>query len=128
VKLLLDTHVFLWIVTDAPQLSQRAREAFEEPDNDVYLSAVSAWEIMIKYSIGKLPLPRMPEQYIPQQRKKHAIAPLALGEEETFYLKRLPSPHKDPFDRMLICQAIVHELTLLTVDPLMTQYPVRTLW
>jgi PIN domain nuclease of toxin-antitoxin system len=128
VRILLDTCTFLWIIGDAPELSNRARELFIDPANDVFLSAVSAWEISVKHGLGRLPLPEPPEKFIPFHRERHGIEALPLEEEATLYLNRLPSSHRDPFDRMLICQAIVHGLVILTPDELVTQYPVRSLW
>lgn len=127
-NLLLDTSTFLWIILGAPDLSDHARELFTDPTNEVYLSAVSTWEISIKHGLGKLPLPDTPERFIPAQRERHGIAPLPLHEEATLYLDRLPAYHRDPFDRMLICQAIVHGMTILTTDNLILQYPVRSIW
>ncbi len=127
-KLLLDTCTFLWLVTDDAAISKRARDLFTDPANEVYLSAVSVWEMVLKFSLGKLIFPEAPERFIPEQRERHAIAPLALEEQATVYVHRLPGLHRDPFDRMLICQAIQHELTLLTPDPLITQYAVKTVW
>ena len=127
-RILLDTCTFLWLVTDAPALSNRAREVFAEGENEVYLSAVCTWEIAIKHALGRLPLPASPEQYVPAQRVKHGIDFLPLQEEATLYLKRLPQIHKDPFDRMLVCQALVHDMVILTPDPLVSQYPVSTVW
>lgn len=127
-RVLLDTCTFLWLISDDPQLSQKAREVFVDPDNDVVLSAVSSWEIALKHAIGKLPLPSRPESYIPAQRIKHGIDPLDLDESSTWQLHRLPRLHRDPFDRMLICQAIENGLTILTPDSEITQYPVRTAW
>ena len=127
-RILLDTCNFLWLVTDAPALSNRVREVFAEVENEVYLSAVCTWEIAIKHALGRLPLPASPEQYVPGQRVKHGIAFLPLQEEATLYLKRLPQIHKDPFDRMLVCQALVHDMVILTPDPLVSQYPVSTVW
>ncbi|MBW1730589.1 MAG: type II toxin-antitoxin system VapC family toxin [Deltaproteobacteria bacterium] len=127
-KLLLDTSPFLWIILDAPELSGQAIELFTDPDNEVYLSTVSTWEIAIKYELGKLPLPEAPEKFIPFQRAMHGIEPLPLDEESTLYLTKLPYYHKDPFDRMLVCQAIVNGLVILTPDQLIRQYPVRTSW
>jgi PIN domain nuclease of toxin-antitoxin system len=118
VRLLLDTCTFLWIITDAPDLSKHARDLFSDPGNDVFLSTVSIWEIVVKYRLGKLPLPEPPDRFIPAQRERHAIEPLALDEESTLYLTRLPDLHRDPFDHMLICQAIRHGLVLLTPDHL----------
>jgi PIN domain nuclease of toxin-antitoxin system len=127
-RILLDTCTFLWIVTDAPELSDLARDVFVNPGNEVYLSAVSTWEITIKHTIGRLPLPEAVEKFIPAQREEHGVASLALQEEATLHLTRLPEMHKDPFDRMLICQAIVHGLVILTPDELIMQYPIRCIW
>jgi len=128
VKLLLDTCTFLWLIRGSEELSANAIDAFTDQKNEVYLSSVSAWEINIKYRLGKLSLPLSPEKFIPKERKRHMVAPLDLSEQDTFHLLKLPTPHKDPFDRMLVCQAIEHSLTILTPDPLVTQYPIRSLW
>ena len=127
-KLLLDTCTFLWIVAGAPELSDRARIAFTAPDNEVYLSAVSAWEIAVKHGLGRLPLPSPPSDFVPAMRQQHGIAPLALSEDAALLLGKLPAFHRDPFDRMLICQATVEGLVLLTPDEQIMSYPVRTLW
>lgn len=127
-KLLLDTCAFLWIISDNPNLSDKARGLFEEPENEVFLSAVSFWEINVKYQLGKLPLPESPRHYIPKQRENHGIESLSLGENDIAHLLTLPSVHKDPFDRMLVCQAIQGNMTLLTPDPLIQDYPVKTVW
>lgn len=127
-KLLLDTCTFLWIVADAPRLSRRARTLFESPENDVYLSAASAWEIAIKHALGRLPLPEAPERFLPEMREAHGIEPLPIDEESALHISRLPPLHRDPFDRLLVSQAIVHGLSILSPDPLVSQYPARTLW
>jgi PIN domain nuclease of toxin-antitoxin system len=127
-NLLLDTCTFLWIVTDAPELSESARELFQDPTNAVYLSSVSAWEIAVKYLLGRLPLPEAPERFVGPMRSRHGIEPLPLEEEAALMLPRLPELHKDPFDRMLVCQALTHQLVLLTPDALIRQYPARTVW
>jgi PIN domain nuclease of toxin-antitoxin system len=127
-RLLLDTATFLWVINDSPELSSQARESFVDSENEVYLSSVSAWEISIKYGLGRLPLPEPPDRFVPTQRKQHGIDSLQLDEEAALHLIRLPWLHKDPFDRMLVCQAIVHNLVILTADDLVTQYPVRTMW
>lgn len=127
-RLLLDTCTFLWIVGGAPELSSRASELFQDPDNEVYLSVVSAWEITLKHAAGRLPLPGSPERFVPGERRRHGIDPLDLDEETTLHLGRLPPFHRDPFDRMLVCHAIVHGLVIVSPDPLITQYPVRTAW
>lgn len=127
-KLLLDTCTFLWIISDDPALSEEARSVFSDPGNEVYLSAVSVWEIAIKYALKRLPLPEAPDRFIPSQRMRHAIQPLPLEDEAVLQLPRLPEHHRDPFDRMLVCQAVAHSLTLLTPDEAIRQYPVRTVW
>ena len=127
-RILLDTVTFLWAVTDAPDLSDDARELFVDPGNEIYLSSVSTWEIVIKHSLGKLPLPEPPVRFVPALRKQHSIDSLPLDEEATLHLIRLPALHRDPFDRMLVCQAIVHHLVILTPDELINQYSVRTMW
>lgn len=97
-------------------------------DNSVSFSVVSFWEIVVKFRIGKLPLPEAPSTYVPRQRKRHRIAELPLHGEAVSHLEKLPAHHRDPFDRMLVCQAIEAGLTLVTSDPLIQAYPVKTLW
>ena len=127
-NLLLDTCTFLWVVQGSDELSARARELFADPTNEVYLSVVSAWEIGVKNAMGRLPLPQSPERYLPALRERHGIESLALDEAAVLQVTKLPSRHRDPFDRMLVCQAIVHGLTIVTPDPLISQYPVPTAW
>jgi PIN domain nuclease of toxin-antitoxin system len=127
-KMLLDTCAFLWIATDDEQLSEIARQIFKNPKNEIFLSSVSVWEIIVKNGIGKLPLPSPAEEFIELQRLKHEIETLPLTEKAVFHLTKLPQHHKDPFDRMLICQAIEHDMTILTSDGLIVQYPVKTVW
>ena len=126
--MLLDTCTFLWIVGGSPDLSPQARNIFVDPDNEVYLSVVSAWEIAVKHAAGRLPLPESPERFVPAERRRHGIDTLELDEETALHLARLPALHRDPFDRMLVCQAIVHGLVILGPDSHITQYPVRTAW
>jgi PIN domain nuclease of toxin-antitoxin system len=127
-KLLLDTCAFLWIVADAPALSMRARSLFRAPDHDVFLSAASAWEIAIKHAAGRLPLPEAPDRFVRTMREAHGIESLPIDEESALHVSRLPALHRDPFDRMIVSQAIVHGMTILTPDPLVTRYPGRTAW
>jgi PIN domain nuclease of toxin-antitoxin system len=128
VKLLLDTCTFLWMTRGSKELSPKAIDTFADPKNEVYLSAVSALEINVKYRLGKLSLPLSPDKFIPKERKRHLITRLDLSENDTLHLCKLPDFHKDPFDRMLVCQAIEHSLTILTPDTLITQYPIRSVW
>ncbi len=127
-KLLLDTCTFLWIAGDSPELSETARTLFADRANPVYLSAISAWKIAVKHTLGRLPLPEHPMGFVAAQRKKHLIEALPLEEDATLHLLNLPPLHRDPFDRMLICQAIAHGLAILTPDERIRQYPVRTVW
>jgi PIN domain nuclease of toxin-antitoxin system len=127
-KLLLDTCTFLWIIAGSTALSDTCRSLYGEPENEIYLSPVSFWEIVVKNALGRLPLPVPVKDFVPRYRKLHGIAELPLQEEAVAHLSHLPPIHKDPFDRMLICQSIAHSLPLLTPDPLISQYPVRTLW
>ncbi|MSP62306.1 MAG: type II toxin-antitoxin system VapC family toxin [Myxococcales bacterium] len=127
-RLLLDTSTFLWWIEGGEPLSPPARAALSDPANDVFLSAVSAWEIGVKHALGRLPLPEPPARYVPAQRKARRIEPLPLDEAAALHLTLLPRLHRDPFDRMLICQAIVGGLTLVTPDPEIARYPVPTLW
>jgi PIN domain nuclease of toxin-antitoxin system len=128
VRLLLDTSTFLWIVGGAKQLSPRARELFSDPANEAFLSAASAWEIAVKHRLGKLPLPQAPDEFVPAQRSAHGIEPLAVDEESALHVAKLPDLHRDPFDRLLVAQALVGGLVLLTPDQDIRQYPVRALW
>ena len=126
-RILLDTCEFLWLVTGDAKLSAAVADAVRNPQNEVYLSVVSFWEISIKHNLGKLPLPQAPAQFVPLQREKHFIAPLALDENSVARLNELSVLHRDPFDRMLVCQAQAHGLTLASSDNLVRQYPVTLL-
>lgn len=127
-KILLDTCTFLWLINDAQELSESAKNLFQDTNNPIFLSSVSVWEIVVKNQLGKLPLPEAPEQFIYESCEKHLIENIPLNNEAIFHLTNLPNYHRDPFDRMLVCQAIEHDLTLLTSDKLITQYPVKTAW
>ena len=125
--LLLDTHIFLWFISGDVRLPGAVRDALRDPDNEVYLSVVSLWEAIIKYQLGRLPLPESPETYLPQQRRRHLIASLGVDEENVARLAKLPPLHRDPFDRLLVCQALQHGLTVVTVDAAVRAYPVSAL-
>jgi PIN domain nuclease of toxin-antitoxin system len=128
VKLLLDTCTFLWIAAGSSELSKRAAQLFRDPSNEVFLSAASVWEIAIKHSIGRLPLPVPAAEYITDLRERHGISSLPISEGEAMYLPQLPTLHRDPFDRMLACQAVVNGMAVLTPDPLLRRYPIHTIW
>ncbi len=127
-RLLVDTVAFLWIVGGARQLSAVARKAFTNPENEAFLSAASAWEIAVKHRIGRLPLPESPDVFVPRQRAAHGLEALAIDEVAALQVAKLPDLHRDPFDRILVAQALVADLVLLTPDEAIGRYPVRTLW
>lgn len=121
-RLLLDTHIFLWFIIADSRLPTLFLDAIREPNNSVFLSVASFWEIVIKYNIGKLPLPQSPEIYIPRQRQIHQIKSLPITESSLKHLVSLPDFHRDPFDRLLISQTLNNNLTLVTIDPEIVKY------
>ena len=125
-RLLLDTCTFLWWSAGSEVVPARVRSLVADPANEVFSSVVSAWEIGLEHALGRLPLAEPAERFVPRERERHRFSSLALEEESTLHLLRLPRLHKDPFDRMLVCQAIEHGLGLVTPDRLITQYPIRT--
>jgi PIN domain nuclease of toxin-antitoxin system len=127
-KILVDTCAFLWIVSESPRLSKTAAAVFLDRNNQRYLSAASAWEIGIEHAAGRLPLPERPDVFIPKIRQASGIASLDVDEESALLASRLPGLHSDPFDRMLVAQAVVHGMTILTPDRAIEQYAVRVLW
>ena len=127
-RLLLDTCTFLWYASAHPALSVRIRDTLGAAENTVFLSVVSNWEIAVKHRLGRLPLPQAPGEYVPRVRERHGFEALPLGEAAVTHLDRLPPLHRDPFDRMLVCLSIEHDLTLVTPDPVLAAYPVKRLW
>ncbi len=119
-KLLLDTHVLLWLLDNPNVLSEEARKTIKNGKNSVYASAVSIWEIVIKNSLGKLDLPG----YIEEMLKVNRFLPLPISVTHALAIQSLPSFHGDPFDRMLIAQALCEGLTLATRDTHILKYPV----
>jgi PIN domain nuclease of toxin-antitoxin system len=127
VNVLLDTCTFLWLAGGEP-LSPDAAAAVRDPSHEVFLSAVSSWEIVTKYRGGKLPLPEPPDKLIPTERRLRGITALPFDEAAALQGLKLPPLHRDPFDRMLIAQAIAGGLAIVTPDPAIAQYPVRVIW
>ncbi len=130
-KLLLDSCTFLWLIGQHNALSASVREAISEPDNACFLSTASLWEILVKHRAGRLEIDsrdQLPMEFLLAQRAAHDVGPLAVDEGAVMQLPKLPVLHRDPFDRMLICQAIDQGLTIVTPDPLIQRYPVKTLW
>ena len=126
-RLLLDTHIFLWYVTADPKLEDKHAALIRDSANDAFLSVASIWEAIAKHSRGKLPLPAPITRYVRDLRQEQRIAVLPLDEGSTMRLLSLPPVHRDPFDRMLVCQAIEHDLVLMTADRILPSYPVKIL-
>jgi PIN domain nuclease of toxin-antitoxin system len=127
-KLLVDTSAFLWFVSDSDRLPLRTRTVLRDPEVSVSLSVISLWEIAVKQQIGRLTLPGPAWPYVTSLRHRHGIDSLSLDERALAHLAKLPDVHRDPFDRMLVCQAIEHDLLLVTNDEHIHVYPVKTLW
>ncbi|QDU30913.1 PIN domain protein [Anatilimnocola aggregata] len=126
-KLLLDTHAFMWLDSSSAKLSPTAKQAIGDPANEVWFSTASIWEIQIKLAIGKLQLQEPLAQIIAKQ-KSNQLSELAIRSEHVIGLAGLPLVHRDPFDRMLIAPAVVEGYTLVTADATFSQYPVKLLW
>ena len=126
--MLLDTHAFLWWLTDDKRLPQSARRAIEDEDNDILISAASAWEIATKHRIGKLPTADTVAPDIPGAIADQGFGGLPVTVDDAARAGALPGPHRDPFDRMLIAQALAHNLVLISIETLFDRYGVRRLW
>lgn len=127
-RAILDTHAILWWVTNNPQLSQTVRDIISDSDNTLYLSVASSWEVIIKFNTGKLPLPEPPTQFIQSCLSVNRFESLAIDLPHVLQINTLPDHHKDPFDRILIAQAQVENIPILTVDRMIIKYPVQTIW
>jgi len=127
-RLLLDTHAFLWWIMDDPQLSTRARQAVAVPENEVFVSAASAWEIAIKASLGRLEVPDDLDGFVAREMRRSRFRPLAIDVRHALGVAALPPLHRDPFDRLLVAQALREDLTLVSADPLVARYSVSVLW
>jgi PIN domain nuclease of toxin-antitoxin system len=127
-SLLLDTHAFLWWVTDDAQLSATIRKIITDPSNTIYFSVISAWEIIIKYQTGKLTLPETATTYISSRLAANNFSTLTVEMSHVLKVASLPNHHRDPFDRLLIAQSQVQQIPIATVDALIRQYPVATIW
>jgi PIN domain nuclease of toxin-antitoxin system len=128
VRLLLDTHTFLWAILDDRQLSRIAHATLEDRENELYLSAASAWEIAIKYMSGKLALPEEPDRFVPHHMAMAEITSLPVHLYHALYVYKLPDHHKDPFDRLLVAQSQLEGFAIVTRDPVIAQYDVEVIW
>ncbi len=126
-RLLLDTHVFLWAMGEPEQLPKRMRRELENSANQIYVSAVVGWEIALKHGRGKLPLPMPPNTYVSTRMKRSGFAELSITLAHTLALSDLPPHHADPFDRLLIAQAQIEGLTLASVDTQIAKYAIKVL-
>lgn len=127
-KALLDTHAFLWWISDDRRLSDRAREFIGDGRNELFFSAASGWEISIKAGLGRLEVPGDLQRFIADQLSRNAIKVLSIYLSHTLHTRVLPDHHRDPFDRILASQAILEEMPLLSADPKISHYPVEVVW
>ncbi len=127
-KVLLDTHTFLWWITDDPKLSLRVRGIISNGENEVFISAATGWEIAIKAQIGRLKMPDEPRRFILEQLKINGMKSLPIEMRHALHISTLPIHHQDPFDRMLIAQAQMEELPVLSADPQFGKYEVTIIW
>lgn len=127
-KLLLDTHVWLWLRSAPDRLSRAARAAIEDEGNALYFSAACAWEIATKNALGKLPLPTAPDAFVRDTIKRTAAVALSIGLEHAARAGLLPGLHRDPFDRLLVAQAQAERCRLVTIDKEIAAYDVDVLW
>jgi len=127
-RVLLDTHSLLWLVTDDSRLSNVARETFLDADNELLCSAVIGFEIAVKYSLGKLKLDEPPRRFIENRIRKNALTPLPITLDHATRVAELPFHHRDPFDRLLVAQALEEGLPLLSADKILSAYGIQRLW
>ena len=126
-RILLDTHIFLWAITSDSRLSPAQRDLFLDDASDLFLSVASVWEMLIKTGLGRLPMPAPSTDYIVRQMEKNRIALLPIRVAHLAELETLPPLHCDPFDRMLVAQARAEKMPLLSADLAIRQYPVEIL-
>ncbi len=127
-RLLLDTHAFLWWIADDTRLSGRARELIADSANDVYFSVASGWEIVVKAGLRRVLLPEDPDRFIFEQLSVNAFQVLPVHLRHALRIYTLPDLHRDPFDRMLVAQAVSEEMAVLSADPQIARYPVEVVW
>jgi len=128
VKALLDTHAFLWWISDDPRLSEKAREIIADGRNELFFSAASGWEISIEAGLGRLEVPEDLQRFISDQLSRNAIQALPIYLSHAVHTGSLPVHHRDPFDRILVSQAILEQIPLLSADPRISHYPVEVVW
>ena len=124
-RFLLDTQVWLWMQTDPDRFNRRSRALIEDSGNELFLSSASAWEIAIKHGLGKLDLPAPPETYVPERMRRSGTTPLAVEHAHALRTAELPKHHRDPFDRLMVAQAQLLRLPIITADSIFGAYDVR---
>ncbi len=127
-KVLIDTHVFLWSIVSPTKLSSRARSTIQSGDNHVLLSAASLWEIAIKEQVGRLSLPDPPDRYLRRRIAESDIEMLSISAEHALRLFSLPLHHKDPFDRIIVAQSQEENIAVVTADAVMKHYEIEVIW
>ena len=123
-RVLLDTQCWLWMQTEPDRFSSETRRLLLDPSNELFLSAASSWEIAIKYALGKLPLPEPPSTYVPSRMQSSGVIGLAIEHAHALHVESLPPHHRDPFDRLLVAQAQLEALPLMTDDRTLAVYAV----
>jgi PIN domain nuclease of toxin-antitoxin system len=127
VRILLDTQCWLWMAAFPERLSMKARAIVETTEHELFLSSASAWEIAIKHANGKLRLPESPERFVVTRMTRLRTTPLYIEHEHALRVTVLPPHHRDPFDRLLVAQAQIEQLPILTADPVLSRYDVETI-
>lgn len=127
-KVLLDTHVFLWWISDDERLSRRARRLIADESNEVLVSVVTALEICLKHAAGRLDLDESPDSFIPDELQRNGFVALPLQLAHVLRVTELPPIHRDPFDRLLTAQTLAERATLITSDRTLRKYPAKTAW
>lgn len=127
-KILLDTHIFLWALTEPKRLGENAKSLLKSRKNQLYLSAASSWEISIKAGLDKLPLPEPPDKYVSSRMVDLRVTPIDVKHYHTFIVYELPLHHRDPFDRLLIATAIAENIFFMSADQKFRHYDVNLIW
>ena len=127
-RYLLDTHVFLWWNLGDPRLSEKAIKIISDGNNEIFLSAVSAWEIAIKVARKRLTIPEDPMRFVPSRMQLHGFEPLAIQIHHATRVFALPWQHSDPFDRLLVAQSQIEEMPFITADEEVRRYKIEAVW
>ena len=127
-KYLLDTNIWLWSLWEPERIARRARDEISDLSHELFLSAATSWEIAIKVAAGKLKLPEPPATYVPRRMAEQGLHPLPVSHPHALAVFGLPIHHHDPFDRLLVAQARMEDMILVTADHVLRKYPVELLW